>query len=184
MAEEHTLVVFKMTDKEAAHDLLDALGEAVDKYDYLRIDDAAFAYKNDDGDIDIEQTEDVEPGKGALGGGLVGILVGAIMTGPAGAIVGAASGGLLAGVYTAARDIDIDDERMKELADSMVPGEVLLFVLYEGELAPEAVDVLKSYNPELVHTTLPPETAESVRAVLSEHEVEEPYGDYRIRVEK
>ena len=59
--------------------------------------------------------------------------MGTFLFGPAGAVVGGAAGGVLAGLRNRFHDIGIDDKFMKQVASEVDKGRSALFVLYEGD---------------------------------------------------
>jgi uncharacterized membrane protein len=161
------LIAVRLSSKEQVKDLYQQLHTIDVADDNLKILDAVGASKNEKGHIDIEQTHDVTATEGMLGGGFVGMVVGVMLAGPVGLAVGALAGGALTGLYARLRDSGINDREIRDLARDLQPGQALLFMLYEGEVPPEALDAMRSYNAELVHAELPDDVREQVTAALS-----------------
>jgi uncharacterized membrane protein len=73
--------------------------------------------------------------KGALHGGAIGVVVGALLLGPAGAVVAGAAGGVLHGLRSRFHDIGIDDKFMRQVGKEVEKGKSALFVQYVGNWA-------------------------------------------------
>jgi predicted flap endonuclease-1-like 5' DNA nuclease len=118
------------------------------------------------------------------------VIVGAIVLGPAGAVVGGAAGGVLNGLRNRLHDIGIDDKFMRQVTKELEHGKSALFILYEGNwgasigMIKQAITVDKAL---LIASTLPPNTAAALKAlvdpaveqlggaeVVSDYEVEVP----------
>ena len=91
---EQTLAVFVVDNDKAAKRFLKKI-QTIDKADRrVEIVDAAFANRTRLGRVKVHQTRDRGAMKGGIRGGAFGVVVGAIIAGPAGAAaVGAAGGG-------------------------------------------------------------------------------------------
>ena len=167
--QKHILAGFVLDDSEKAHALLKTLQEIDVKDDDVKIVDAAFAHKNKDGKISLEQTTDMTGGKGALGGALVTALAGAAVAGPVGLVVGGALGAGLSGLYGRLRDTGVDDKYMKDLARKLEPGKTILYILYEGEWTGSVAafaNALLASGVVHVYTTLPPEASAVIQQAV------------------
>ena len=95
--------------------------------------------------------------KGGLRGGAFGVVVGTILLGPAGAVVGGAAGGLLAGLHNRFHDIGIDDKFMREVTHEVEKGRSALFILYQGSWANSIgaiEDAVKAEDAFLLQSTM------------------------------
>lgn len=164
---EKNLIAVRLSTKEQIRDLYRQLHAIDEADDNLRIVDAAGASKNEKGQIEIEQTQDVTGTEGVLGGGFVGMIVGVMLGGPVGLAVGALAGGAITGLYTRLRDSGVNDREIRDLARELQPGQALLFILYEGEVPAEALDVMHEYNAALVHAVLPDDVRQQVTNALA-----------------
>jgi uncharacterized membrane protein len=91
----------------------------------VALDDAVVAVKNAKGKIKLDQWHNLTA-LGALSGGFWGMLIGLLFLNPLfGMAVGAAAGA----VSGALRDVGINDQFMKDLADTLKPNTSALFVL-------------------------------------------------------
>ena len=106
------LVVLSLWSEDSARDLVRQL-DAIDKLDKnVTIVDAAMVVKNRRGKPKLTQLKTA----GSTQGGL------------AGAVSGAFSG--LASLF---RDAGLDDDMMRRTGEDLAPGEVALFILYQGD---------------------------------------------------
>jgi predicted flap endonuclease-1-like 5' DNA nuclease len=175
-----TLAVFLLDDDKAAKAFLKVVQKIDDADKQVKIVDAAIAERTKRrGAVKVHQTEDTGGLKGGLRGSAIGVVVGSILLGPAGALIGGAAGGTLAGVHNRMRDIGIDDKFMKQTASAVDKGKSALFVLYEGDWSNSIgaiQDAIKAHNALLIQSSLPPETAAALKALV-EPAVEELGGD-------
>jgi uncharacterized membrane protein len=95
----------------------------------IKLHDAVFVARADDGTSTVQETQDVTTGRGALGGGIWGLLLGTLFGGPLGGLItGAASAGggaLLAKLV----DTGIKDEKIAEVRAAVQPGTTALALL-------------------------------------------------------
>jgi len=164
-----TLAVFILDNDGAAKAFLKVVQKIDDADKNVKIIDAAIADRTKRGRVKIHQTEDTGAMKGGLRGGAIGLVVGAIVAGPAAPIVWGAAGGILAGLHNRFRDIGIDDKFMKRTAAEVEKGKSALFVLYEGDWSGSIgaiQDAIKASKALLIQSTLPPEAAAELRALV------------------
>ena len=167
---EQTLAVFILDDGGAAKAFLKVI-QKIDQADKdVKIVDAAIADRGKRrGKVKIHQTEDTGALKGGLRGGAIGVIVGTILAGPAAPLVWGAAGGILAGLHNRFRDIGIDDKFMKRTAAEVEKGKSALFVLYEGDWSGSIgaiEDAIKASDALLIQSTLPPDSAAELRALV------------------
>jgi len=182
-----TLAAFFFDDGHASRNFLKKI-QTIDKADdNVRILDAAIADRTRLGRIKVHQTEDTGALKGGIRGGAIGVVVGTLLLGPAGPVVGGAAGGILAGLHNRFHDIGIDDKWMRQVAHEMEKRHSALFLQYEGEWAASigAIgDAVKAEHAVLFQSTLPPDTAAALKAMVetAEEELggEEVVSDYEV----
>ena len=116
---------------------------------------------------------------------------GALVAGPAGAVAAGAAGGLLHSLRSRFHDIGIDDKWMRQVSKEIDKGKSVLFVQYEGSWAASIgliENAIKAENALLIQSTLPPETAAALQAlVLPAAEVlggDEVVSDFEVDVEE
>jgi uncharacterized membrane protein len=129
----------------------------------IELGDAAIAVKQPDGSIRLNQLINTTA-SGAASGALWGTLIGLIFLMPlAGAAIGAASGAL--GGWLA--DIGVNDAFMKEVAQSLQPGDAALFLLIRKLTTDKVLDDLKGVGGKVLRTSFDHTKEEALRAALS-----------------
>src|SRR5262245_1481970 len=134
------LVAIVFDDEITAFEMRAALLKMQAQY-LITLEDSVVVTKNQQGAIKLDQAVNLTAA-GAVGGGFWGMLIGLLFLNPLlGAAVGAAAGAL-AGRF---KDIGINDQMMKDLAQSFKPGTSALFVLVRKVTADKVLDGLKSF---------------------------------------
>jgi uncharacterized membrane protein len=135
----------------------------------LQLHDAVIVYRNADGSSRVTETTDVTPTRGALGGGVWGLLLGTLFAGPIGGlVVGAASAGGGA-LYARLVDTGIKDATVAELRTAVPPGRTALALLVSHvSLADLQRELARFAGAALVETDLPPAAVAAVREALAE----------------
>jgi uncharacterized membrane protein len=129
----------------------------------LQLEDAAIVTRVG-GRVRIQQTRDINPSQGAVGGLWLGTLAGLFVAQPfLGAALGAAAGGLFAKL----RDRGIDDGEMKRLGEELEDGEAALFLLVEDCHQMRALHEVSRFPGRLLTTTADPDLTEEVRGRLA-----------------
>jgi uncharacterized membrane protein len=132
--------------------------------DYLiELGDAAIAVKQPDGSVRLNQLINTTAA-GAASGTLWGTLIGLIFLMPlAGAALGAASGAL-GGWLT---DVGVDDKFMKEVAETLQPGNATLFLLVRKLTTDKVLEDLKGVGGKVLRTSFDHTKEEALRAALA-----------------
>ena len=121
--------------------------------------DAAVLHRKDDGKVKVKQANSLV-GAGALGGAFWGMLIGLLFFVPwLGAAVGAASGAF-AGRFS---DYGIDDDFIKEVGQSINPGDSALFLYTADAVKDKVVAAVEGEHFEILHTNLSFEDEEALR---------------------
>jgi uncharacterized membrane protein len=129
----------------------------------LKLEDAAVVTRVG-GRVRIQQTRDVTPSQGALGGVWLGTFAGLLVAQP---ILGAALGAAAGGLFGKLRDHGIDDGEMKRLGDELSEGEAALFLLVEDCHQLRAMHEVSRFPARLLMTTADPALADEVRDRLA-----------------
>ena len=90
----------------------------------IEISDAAIAVKQEDGHVKLNQLFNTTA-VGAASGGFWGLLIGLVFLNP---ILGVALGAASGAISGALTDYGINDEFMKQLSESLQPGNAALFL--------------------------------------------------------
>jgi len=135
----------------------------------LQLHDAVIVNRNADGSSRVTETTDVTPTRGALGGGVWGLLLGTLFAGPLGGlVVGAASAGGGA-LYAKLVDTGIKDSTVAELRTAVPPGRTGLALLVSHvSLADLQRELARFPGAALVETDLPQAAVVAVREALAE----------------
>ena len=129
----------------------------------IDLGDAAIATKQADGSVKLNQLVSTTAA-GAASGTFWGALIGLIFMMPfAGAAIGAASGAL--GGYLS--DIGINDSFMKEVAESLKPGDAALFLLIRKLTTDKVLEDLKGIGGTVLRTSFDHTKEDALRAALA-----------------
>ncbi|MGO9233377.1 MAG: DUF1269 domain-containing protein [Methylocella sp.] len=133
--------------------------------DYLiELGDAAIAVKQPDGSIRLNQLINTTAA-GAVSGTFWGTLIGLIFLVPlVGAAIGAASGAL-GGWLT---DVGVNDAFMKEVAESLQPGNAALFLLIRKLTTDKVLEDLKGVGGKVLRTSFDHTKEDALRNALAD----------------
>jgi uncharacterized membrane protein len=156
------LVVIVYPTQEKAEEVRKRLFELQKEY-IIKLADAVIATKSADGQVQLHQIVNTTA-SGAVSGTFWGLLIGVLFLNPLlGAALGAASGAL-GGALT---DFGINDEFMKQLAESIHPGDAALFVLIKEMTADKVVEQIKDYGGVVLKTSLADTREQTLRNALA-----------------
>ena len=155
------LVVVTFDNAEEAGQVRETLRSA-QQADSLSLDDSAVV-KDEEGKIHVKNELDRGIKIGAIGGGLLGLLIGGIFFPVTGLLVGAAAGALIG----KSADVGIDREFVKEVSADLKPGTSAIFFIVREANPNRTLAALKPYKGTVRHTSFPPAAEETMRRVLS-----------------
>jgi uncharacterized membrane protein len=156
------LVVITFDNMEEADRVRETL-RSEQREGYLSLDDSAVVVKDEDGKIHVKNEMDRGTKIGAIGGGLIGLLLGGIFFPVAGLLVGVLGGaavGALSGT-------GIDKNFAKDVEEDLEPGTSALFIIVRDAKPDVALAALRPYKGNVYHTSFPPETEKEIRRLLS-----------------
>jgi len=158
-----TLVAVLFEDDTTAFDMRAALMKMQKQY-LIDMEDAVVVIKSQNGSIKLDQTINLTAA-GALGGGFWGMLIGLLFLNP---LVGAAIGSTAGAVSARFKDIGINDQMMRDLAQSFKPGSSALFVLLRRMTADKVLEGLKPFSGKgkVFQTSLNKDDEAALRASL------------------
>ena len=143
------LVVISFDDEQKGFQVRDAMAK-MQKEHLVSLQDAAVAVRKQDGKVKIHQAGSLVAG-GAFGGAFWGFLIGLIFFVPfLGAAIGAATGAL-AGKFT---DIGVDDKFIKEVGETLQPGNSAIFLLFSDAKYDRILEELEPFKGTVVKTSL------------------------------
>ena len=158
-----TLVAVLFEDDTTAFDMRAALMKMQKQY-LIDMEDAVVVIKSQNGAIKLDQTINLTAA-GALGGGFWGMLIGLLFLNP---LLGAAIGATAGAVSAKFKDIGINDQMMRDLAQSFKPGSSALFVLLRRMTADKVLEGLKPFSGKgrVFQTSLNKDDEAALRASL------------------
>src|SRR3954470_1365996 len=132
--------------------------------DYLiDMEDAVVAVKDAGGKVRLHQAVNLTAA-GAVSGGFWGTLIGLIFLNPLLGMAVGATAGAVSGVLT---DVGINDNFMKELAETLKPGSSTLFVLVRKATPDKVLEELKGTGGKVLRTSLSHDDEAKLQAALS-----------------
>lgn len=134
----------------------------------VKLDDAVFVYKTQDGRLELKQIMDITSGKGARRGTFWGLLIGLILGGP---IAGALGGLALGAIYGGIKDKGVDDKFIENVGQAMRPRTSALFLLIKEEDYEQAIAYLRTFEAEIFESELSEAAEEAVNEALEDEEV-------------
>jgi uncharacterized membrane protein len=146
------LVVITFDDPDEAEKVRKTLRSA-EHADYLSLDDAAVLVRDEEGKVHVKNETDRGVKIGAVGGGVLGLLVAGILFPIGGLVIGALGG--------------VDKKFVKEVTEQLQPGTSALFIIVREGNPEVAIAALKPYKGTVLQTSFPPETEEELRRILS-----------------
>jgi uncharacterized membrane protein len=156
------LVVIAFPTEEKAEQVRQKLLNMQQEY-LIELGDAVIAVKQPDGRIKLNQLFHTTAA-GAVSGTFWGALVGLVFLMPlVGAAIGAASGAL-GGALT---DVGINDDFMKEAAQTLQPGTAALFLLIRRMTTDKVLAALKGEGGTVMRTSLDHTNEQALRDALS-----------------
>ena len=158
-----TFVAIQYDEPLKAHEVRLELLKLQREY-LIDLDDAVVAVKNEAGKIKLHQAVSLTA-SGAVSGGFWVTLVGLLFLNP---LLGAAVGASAGAVSGALSDVGIDDNFMKQLAESLQPNSSVLFVLVRKATPDKVVDEIKKFGGKLLRTSLSHEDEAKLQAALDQ----------------
>jgi uncharacterized membrane protein len=128
----------------------------------IDLEDAVVVVKNQEGKVKLHQALNLTAA-GAFSGGLWGSLIGLLFLNP---LLGAAVGASAGAVSGALSDVGINDQFMKDLAETLNPGSSALFVLVRKSTPDKVLEELSKYEGTVIKTSLSHEDEARLQAVL------------------
>jgi len=128
----------------------------------IDLEDAVVAVKQANGKVKLNQALDLTAA-GAVGGGFWGALVGLLFLNP---LLGAAVGAGAGAISGALSDVGINDDFMKDLANTLKPGSSALFVLVRKVTPDRALEELKGAGGKILKTSLSHDDEAKLQAAL------------------
>lgn len=159
------LIVLAFKDAEGAQNALHDVAQLV-KQELIVVQDAATVVREANGKPKIKQAHSLV-GAGALGGAFWGMLIGLLFWMPfLGLAIGAVAGAI-AGKFT---DLGISDSFIKEVSETIQPGQSALFMLVDRWTEDRVVPELAKLEPTVIKTNLSAEDEAKLKEAFGKHE--------------
>lgn len=163
------LVVLGFNNRRAAEEVFE-LGASLHGEALLDLEDAALAWRDDNGKVRIRQalpTTSAGAATGAFTGALLGTLLGMLFLNPlAGLAVGGLTGAAAGAATGALADIGINDDLIRRIGEQLQPGKAAVFALIRRSVRDRVTEALKHYHPTVLHTTLTKDREEDLVKAL------------------
>jgi uncharacterized membrane protein len=135
----------------------------------LRLRDAVFIVKDDEGRTHVRETIDPQPGSTALSGALWAGLFGLLLGGPVGWVAGAAIGAGTGAATAKVVDLGIPDEWVDWFREAVQPGtSTLALLVTELDRDALAAELERFQGAHLVYANLAPDVIGRFREALGE----------------
>jgi len=158
-----TLVAVGYDDPFKAEEVRLKLQKMQNSY-LIDLDDAVVAVKNAKGKVKLDQMHNLTA-FGAASGGFWGTLIGMLFLAP---LLGLAVGAAAGAVAGALRDVGINDQFMKDLADTLKPNTSALFVLVRKSTPDRVLEELKGTGGKILQTSLSHEETDRLQNALAQ----------------
>ena len=159
---------------QQAFDVLTKLAE-LQTMKLIELEDAAVATMNEKGKVKIKQTlESQRTGASMSFGFFWGFLIGLIFGGP---LFWGLATALLSGLIGKRTDIGIDNQFIKDVGDSLEPGDSALFLLVVDVTPDKVMPELVKFGGTVYQTSLSKEAEANFQKALENEHVNEAVGD-------
>lgn len=159
------LVVLTFNDTTQAVDAFEALKRA-ERGGQLKIDDAAVIVKQESGKVEIKNQMDTGVKWGAVGGGILGLMLASVFFPLAGLAIGALGGALVGKTL----DLGVDQKFIREVTEALEPGSSALFVIGKSDHPGTVIAILRPFQGTVYQTSLPTEVLEALEDALKKKE--------------
>lgn len=167
LEQDQALIGVSFEDAFRAQEFLTAMTRLASKQ-RLRLRDAVFVAKDDQGEVRVQETVDLQAGRTALSGAMWTGLLGLIVGGPVGWVAGMGLGAGAGAITAKVVDLGVPDEWVEWFRAAVHEGTTTVVVLAEDVDVSALHDELTRFaGAELVHATLPGSAIDSLRSALA-----------------
>ena len=128
------------------------------------MDDSAVITKDAEGKTHVKNEVDRGVKIGAVGGGFLGLLLGGLFFPVGGLLLGIAAGGLLGSFF----DKGVSKDFVKDVTNDLKPNSSAIFFIERSANANAVLAMLRQYEGNVYHTSLPSEAEAALRDALKE----------------
>jgi len=153
------VIVAAFTEEDAAENVLDELKEAK-KEKLIGIDTAIVMHKDEKGHLHTREYK-LTPTKGAIGGAIIGGILG-IVTGGAALVVGAAGAGIGALVGKYKKNKRFAPKDITEISDALTPGSSAIVAVIEHKWVQQVEEELEAQGAEVLKASIAADIADQL----------------------
>jgi uncharacterized membrane protein len=157
------LVVLAFDGPQTAAGVLKSL-EAMQKEGDVVIKEAVVASRHQGTAVELTQSKSITDKFVKRGGG-IGLIAGLLLGGP---LFGAVAGASIGLIHRRLKDFGLDEQSVRQIADSLQPDSSALFLLVEEANEERSLALLNEYHGRVIKTTLSEEQESAVRQALEE----------------
>ena len=157
------LIAVTFDNEEEANQVRETLRKE-QKGGYISLDDSAVVVRDAEGKYHVKDELDRGVKAGAIGGSLLGLLIGGIIFPIGGLILGGLAGAGLGALLHKG----IDKNFINEVKESMEPGSSAIFFISREDRPDAAIATLRPYKGKIYDTTLSDEDEEALRGELKD----------------
>jgi uncharacterized membrane protein len=163
------LIVIIYDDPNGAFAMRDIL-KSVQHMGKISLDDSAVVMKDADGKVHVKHQVDRGVKIGAVGGGVLGLLLASVFFPIGGIVIGAIAGGLIG----ASTDMGISHKFVNEVKEELQPNSSALFVIVRDADPAIALSALRQHKGtgKLYQSTLAQEDEEQLRKAIEKGHTE------------
>ena len=161
-----SLVVLAFDDEQGAEAMRERMFD-FQKRRLITLEDAAVVVRKKNGKTKVKQAHSLV-GAGALGGAFWGMLIGLLFFAPWLGLIAGAAGGALSGKLG---DIGVDDSFIKEVSETIEPGNSALFLLARDAEIDRITEEVADVDFEIIQTNLSPDAETQLRETFAAEEV-------------
>ena len=161
------LIVFAFKTETGAKEMGNEI-KNLQKQQLITLEDAAIVVRKQDGKVKVKQANNLV-GAGALGGAFWGMLIGLIFWMP---WLGLAVGAITGAIAGEATDVGIDDKFIKDVGETIDPGDSALFLLVVEATTDKVLDDLKKFDATVIRTSLSKEQEAKLKDAFAAEEID------------
>ena len=158
------LLVITFDNMEDAGNLLENIKD-LQKDAQIQINDAAVVIKDEEGKVKVKNMADTGVKVGAVGGGILGLIIASVFFPIGGMLLGAAAGALIGKMA----HLGVDKDFVKEITDQLTPGTSALFVMGSKANQGAVRSVLEKYKGKVYQSTLDDAALDEVKKALKDN---------------
>jgi uncharacterized membrane protein len=159
------IIVVTFADESQAEGLYEALKE-LDKKKVVKLEDAIFVTKNEEGKPTVHEKMHHEKRSGTAKGAVLGAMVGVMLGGP---VLGLAGGAIVGRIIGKRMDLGIDKGTIQSVTNDLEQGHTALFIMGYAKNTTAVVNAFSQFNGKIVSATIDTDARERLEKALEEN---------------